>query len=125
MSEEEKEAYNYLSQIMFDDETTEKYVNTLLGLIEKQQKEIEELKQITSLYNSYEVPAERKIVIADSEFFVKGFFKKNFIAKDKIREKIKELAEQMKAICKKEDCEDFECEEFYAIQILKDLLEEK
>ena len=44
MSEEEKEAYNYLSQIMFDDETTEKYVNTLLGLIENQEKEIEELK---------------------------------------------------------------------------------
>jgi hypothetical protein len=48
-------------------------------------EEIEELKQITLLYNSYKVPDERKIVIADSEYFVNEFFK-DFIHKDKIRE---------------------------------------
>ena len=46
MSEEEKDGYIYLSQAMFDDETTEKYVNILLNLIDRQQKEIEVLKNM-------------------------------------------------------------------------------
>lgn len=49
----------------------------------------EKLKAITQLYNSYEVPDEKsRIVIADTKYFANGYFKKNFIEKEIIKEKI-------------------------------------
>ena len=81
--------------------------------IDKQQKEIEELMQRNnSLTKALEewINGER---INDIKH----------ISKDKIKEKIKELKEIMKAICEEEDCEDYQTEEFYKIQSLKDLLE--
>ena len=89
----------------------------LLHEYEVKCQEIEELKKITTLYNSYEVPAARKIVIADSEYFVKGFFKKNFIAKDKIKGKIKELEELKEKYFEKQIIQG-------RIDLLKELLEE-
>ena len=59
MSEEEKDGYIYLSQAMFDDETTEKYVNILLNLIDRQQKEIEELKEVKWYYEISRVPKDK------------------------------------------------------------------
>lgn len=94
------------------------YIEKIIDIVEKQQKEIEKLKQITSLYNSYEVAdEERRIVIADSEYFVKGYFKENFISKDKIKAKIKELQEKP---CYAESVEGV----LEEIDILKELLEE-
>ncbi len=99
MSKEEKEAIETLIEIKefsklssYLDVKTKQLnaIDIVLNLIDQQQKEIEELKQITMLYNSYEIPSgsERKIVIADTEYFAKGYFVENYIKKDKIRELI-------------------------------------
>lgn len=63
-------------------------LETILDLIEKQQKEIKELKLITNTYDSYEGKDmdHTKIIIADSNYFVNGTFVNKFISKDKIRE---------------------------------------
>ena len=91
MSEEEKETLNYIKEHKnyiekfcealndegFDtDEERDalKKYNTLINLIEKQQKEIEELKK------------DKKALVNNYDNVLK-----NFISKDKIREKIKEL----------------------------------
>ena len=58
----------------------------LMLKIEKQSKEIEELKNITKSYDSF--LGDEKIVIADKKFFVNGYFQKNFVRKDKIKAKI-------------------------------------
>lgn len=55
----------------------------------KQSKEIEELKNITKSYDSF--LGTEKIVIADKKFFVNGYFKENFVRKDKIKAKIEEF----------------------------------
>ena len=59
-----------------------------LNLIEKQSKEIEELKNITKSYDSF--LGDEKIVIADKKFFVNGYFQENFVRKDKIKEKMQQ-----------------------------------
>lgn len=64
-------------------------VNSYKGQFKNQQKEIEELKNITKSYDSF--LGDEKIVIADKKFFVNGYFQENFISKDKIKAKIKEL----------------------------------
>lgn len=116
MTEEEKKALEYFKALK--KLTFEPYLSILLNLVNKQQKENKELKQITLLYNSYEVPSEeRKIVIADSEYFINGFFKEHFISKDKIRAKIKEYD---KWIEKGEYTESLEAQRY----ALKELLEE-
>ena len=105
MSEEEKEAVKYFynlratideSNILFDEDIivkcgkeTIKQITTVLNLIEKQQKEIEELKNITKSYDSF--LGDEKIVIADKKFFVNDYFQENFVRKDKIKAKIEEF----------------------------------
>lgn len=83
-------------------------------------QEIEELKKITTLYNSYEVPNARKIVLADSEFFEKGYFKKNYISKVRIRVKIKELEGQEDWYIEHKSLDDL----YGRIDLLKELLGE-
>ena len=66
----------------------------LLSTIEKQQKEIEDLKTITREYEAYKCEEGDNIVIASKKYFIDGFFEdflNNYISKDKIREKIKEV----------------------------------
>ena len=58
-------------------------------VIEKQSKEIEELKNITKSYDSF--LGTEKIVIADKKFFVNGYFRENYVSKDKIKAKIEEF----------------------------------
>lgn len=41
-----------------------------------------------------------------------------------IKNKIDSLTEQIEWICEKEDVEDYQCEEYYKIQILKEVLQE-
>jgi hypothetical protein len=52
-------------------------IYTLLHLINSLLKENEELKLITQNYNAFKVdsPNSTKIIIADSEYFIDGFFK--------------------------------------------------
>lgn len=77
------------------------YFESMENLI-KRNKELEEenkeLKMITQLYNSFEVPDEKsRILIADTKYFVNGYFKKNFIKTEKIREIIKEIKVKIKS----------------------------
>ena len=104
---------------------------SLLFLIDKifeQQDAIEELKTITKGYEAYKCgEGNKKIVIATKEFFNNGVLKdirNDYISKDKIKAKIKELEENEK----------FEIEQYgfnyveninLAINVLKELLEEK
>lgn len=64
-------------------------------LIEKQQKEIEELKGITQSYNSFvaqvSIPKNQIVVVGDKRYFDCGYFIERYIPKDIIRKKIKEL----------------------------------
>lgn len=110
LSEEEKKAIKYFynlratideSNMLFDEDInvkcgneTIKQITLVLNLIEKQQKEIEELKNITKSYDSF--LGDEKIVIADKKFFVNGYFQENFVRKDKIKAKIEELDEEIK-----------------------------
>ena len=101
LSDEEKEA---LRNFKNEYETCDHYSSDLiielddaeiiLNLIEKQSKEIEELKNITKSYDSF--LGDEKIVIADKKFFVNGYFQENFVSKDKIKAKIEELQEDIK-----------------------------
>ena len=110
LSDEEKKAIKYFynlratideSNMLFDEDInvkcgneTIKQITLVLNLIEKQQKEIEELKNITKSYDSF--LGDEKIVIADKKFFVNGYFQENFVRKDKIKAKIEELDEEIK-----------------------------
>lgn len=95
LSDEEKKAIKYFynlratideSNMLFDEDINEtiKQITLVLNLIEKQQKEIEELKNITKSYDSF--LGTEKIVIADKNFFVNGYFQENFVRKDKIKD---------------------------------------
>ena len=92
MSEEEKKALEILDnredyrvdEIYEDYVTVNNAINTIINLIEKQQKEIEYQKELyEKLFNGYN---ERVKEIQNS------------ISKDKIREKIKELEEQQEKL---------------------------
>lgn len=92
LSDEEKKSIELLKQspdfsLLYY--KRENAIYTILNLIEKQQKEIEELKNITKSYDSF--LGDEKIVIADKKFFINGYFKENFVRKDKIKSKIEEL----------------------------------
>ena len=70
-------------------------IDVVLNLIEKQYKEIEELKNITKSYDSF--LGDEKIVIADKKFFVNGYFQENFVRKDKIKAKIEKIIQILEA----------------------------
>ena len=97
LSDEEKKAMKLLNDMIKHKPDTIRLewrkgiyaLQLVLNLIEKQYKEIEELKNITKSYDSF-LGAE-KIVIADKKFFVNGYFQENFVRKDKIKAKIKEF----------------------------------
>ena len=103
LSDEDKKAIKYFynlratideSNMLFDinvkcGNETIKQITLVLNLIEKQQKEIEELKNITKSYDSF--LGNEKIVIADKKFFVNGYFQENFVRKEKIKAKIEEF----------------------------------
>lgn len=91
LNDEEKEAIevlNHFNPVDCGREDTQA-IETILNLIDKQSKEIEELKNITKSYDSF--LGTEKIVIADKKFFVNGYFRENYISKDKIKAKIEEV----------------------------------
>lgn len=91
---------------LFNDEKTIDCINALNNLIEecsnknqiisdlqKENTKISEtnrkLTAITNKYEAYEMPfteKEDRIIIASKKYFANGFFKNNFISKDKIKE---------------------------------------
>ena len=116
MNEEEKKAIEYIRKTTFNFlehpfcNTNKvqmnlydfKKIETLLNLIEKQQKEIEELEEKVKRFND-----ELDLDYVDN----------NFIPKDKIREKIKEYEEEF-------DMGERWYTKNYIIEILKELLGE-
>ena len=101
--------------------TNSNKLKTILNIIEKQQKEIEELKEITKTYNSYigeKIPLNSKIIIADREYFMNGTFVNNYVNKNKIR---KEIEETEKELYNGDILQRFA---YIKIETLKDLLEE-
>ena len=99
MTDEEKKAIDILNYVKnktpfifwYEEKPYNKKetINIILNLIEKQSKEIEELKNITKSYDSF--LGTEKIVIADKNFFVNGYFRENYVSKDKIKSKIEEF----------------------------------
>lgn len=96
MNEEEKQAYNYLEKYIewetLGERNLEGDIKTILDLIKKQQKEIEDLKAVTRTYEAYNVGEGDKIVIASKEWFADGCFKdllSNYISKDKLQDIMK------------------------------------
>ena len=79
MNEEENQAFKILSFYNPEDYRTEelkKCIKIIVNLVEKQQKQIEELRETCNKYNDMKYFA----MVAD-----------RYISKDKIKEKIKEL----------------------------------
>ena len=110
LNEEEKNAIEYIKE--FKNEVFEgvgnksimaKNIDILLNLINKQQKEIEYLKAITQNYNVIggETFGDDRIIVCSMKYFYNGYFKKNYIFKDKIREKIKEYQEKAEDVKQK------------------------
>lgn len=118
MSEEEKKAIESLIEIRefanlssYKDIRINqlKSIDIVLNLIEKQKKEIQELKKVikmVEIYKSYGIPEDAEMVIMRKDDFLRNN-NNEFISKDKIREKIKEiensgLRENIKAcVCNK------------------------
>lgn len=123
MSEEEKQAIEdlksalrYKGEHIYFLDIDFVAIETVLNLIEKQQKEIEELKIITREYETYKCGEGNKIVIATKEYFINGFFEdflNGYISKDKIRELIEN------------NIEDIDYSVHDIIKDLKELLEEE
>lgn len=84
----------------------------ILELIEKQQKEIEELKE-----RNQTCIKESDLMNAVS-FLMNRNDMSNYISKDKIKEKIEEITSYAYTSAEERDCQD------YAIQVLKELLGE-
>lgn len=145
MSEEEQKAIEFLKTFIKTEidycklEKTD--VTDILNVIKQQQKEIEEkstiimagaekvkqleeeiedLKTITQNYNAIggETFGDNRIIVCSMKYFDDGYFKKNYIFKDKIREKIKELESLSKNITMQPSIYNYE------IDLLEELLKE-
>lgn len=81
MSEEEKQAYDYLEKYIewetSGERNLEEDIKTILNLVNKQQKEIERLKEFEKYYENEKVVWQRK----------------DYISKEKIREKLEKIEE--------------------------------
>lgn len=67
----------------------EESVRYYASQLEKNKKQIEELKEITKTYDSYigeKMPLNSQIIIADGKYFMNGTFVNKFVNKDKIKE---------------------------------------
>lgn len=94
----------------------------LLNIVNKQQKEIEELKKVIKMvevYKAYGIPEDVEMVIMRKDDFLRNT-NNEFISKDKIREKIKELEQIQNTALTETTIEIMD----YKITILKQLLEE-
>ena len=102
MSEEEKKAIENLKK---NRGVSFKEADVLSNLLEKQQKEIEDLNEI-------------KQQICNEELITQDYVQKNFVQKDKIREKMREIMGYTISSSEERHCQN------YAYDRLKELLEE-
>ena len=134
LSDEEKQAIEYLKARLYGNEgckfidVAQSDLRIFLNLIEKQSKEIEELKKKTSLLKSYKANLPENV-----EFIClcKNDFERNisddYISKDKIKAKIEEL-KAYKTVLSEPDRQilRFNIEKFeYGIELFQSLLEEE
>lgn len=132
MNEEENQAFKILHFYRSEDYGTEelkKYIKIIVNLVDKQRKEIEELKAITRTYEAYNCREDNKIVIASKEYFINGFFRdflNDYISKDKIKEKIEEYKKKCNK-CNFQNtgiCKDLKAHYNCSIQSVLELLNE-
>lgn len=74
----------YFDGIEYERKRSNKVIDNLLEKIQELEKEIEELKKITTLYNSMKANNEDKIIFADKRYFDNGIFKENIVTIGKI-----------------------------------------
>ena len=123
MSEEEKKAIEYWKRdIEFYHCNTqlasEHYAQIILNLIEKQQKELEQEKEKNKGLETDNIDLKKKNrLIAEN-------LSRSYISKDKIKEKIKELKEEIKLARKEKDLV-IVAELELQVDILKQILKEK
>lgn len=123
MSEEEKKAIEYWKRdIEFYHCNTqlasEHYAQIILNLIEKQQKELEQEKEKNKGLETDNIDLkEKNRLIAEN-------LSRSYISKDKIKEKIKELKEEIKLARKEKDLV-IVAELELQVDILKQILKEK
>ena len=102
-----------------DEDTFEKHqirFKTLLNLIEKQRKQIENLKEINKEHQKINGELRDEIKRqGNTREIEEKYIEENFISKDKIREKIKELDEKWHVLYRDSEVKD----------ILKELLKEE
>lgn len=121
LSDEEKQAIEYLKRHIIPcygrKGTIEFMLNdTLLNLIEKQQKEIEELKEENKEIREWKYVIDNPIDLQKlSELDVIKIFDKSYIAKDIIKAKIEEYKKQQKE----------ESDAYLCIKVLQSLLEKE
>lgn len=123
MNEQEKKTFRFLKDVynlnfkMCSMENAD--IKNIINIIEKLQKEIEDLKTITREYDAYELGEGNKIMIASKEWFNNGYFKEHYISKDKIKEQIRMVEETKR---KGKGIDDYSMH--YCIMRLKELLGE-
>ena len=127
----EEEITNYLEKV--SNERTiiplADYIQGLLDLYKEQEKEIYNIKQLTTYLDACimtdEILDEFKLkkindynfILAGKQYFDKGYFKETFISKNKIREKIEKLEKEKNMYFEKQIIQG-------KIDLLKELLEE-
>ena len=112
MNEQEKKTFKFLKDVYnlnFESCTIENCdIKNIVNIIEKLQKEIEDLKTLTREYEAYELGEGNKIIIASKEWFADGYFKNflsDYISKDKIKEEIENLKQYKEEIKEEKDTE--------------------
>ena len=126
MSEEEKKAIEYLKnrlEILHNNTqwATENNIKVVLNLIEKQQKEIEEFYREININTEIHKRDMKIKELEEVNNCLHESSKELFISKDKIREKTKELNNEM--LNEKDSLEMFYRKK-YCKEVLEELLEE-
>lgn len=147
MTDEEKKALETLKEVASDefdtlgDDISPKMAENILNVIDKQQKEIEEKttillagaekvkqleKEIEELKSKYKDLFFQNFELWEKNIFPMKAIREDYISKDKIREKLKELEEQFKKY-ENEGLSGFvsKIDKGTRIEVLKELLEEK
>ena len=112
-----------LKEVIYETQVKQFYI--VYDYIEQLEKENEELKKITQMYDAFGndyMENDVKMIIADREYFQNGIFNESFIPKSIIKNKIKEYEELLKDELTQVT---YWNEIQYTIRVLKKLLNEE
>ena len=121
---------------MMSEESAEDYRESyrqFKDLYNKEKEKNKELTDITQTYNamvSSDDPDDYIVCFASAKYFNNGYYKNNFVSKDKIKQKIEEyknmtLFEVMENLPLESSIEGLSCARRGIVYVLKQLLEEK